>query len=169
MIKMINKYPWPRPFQILCFIYLRVHPLPHNKTRKFPKCQNYQIFTLKGLYRLKYFTKLYQTCNVQFHFISFRVCQVWTGNREGDLAIALFLKNLLPLKILLLLQFLQQIPQILHKHSWSRISEFTSQIFWTAKSQNFVENLTLKNFEKKLIFFGVISGKNLNPASRGPL
>ena len=50
---------------------------PPKEIWKFPKYQNYQIFTLIRLYRLQYFVKLYQTWNVSSHIICGHVCQIW--------------------------------------------------------------------------------------------
>ena len=50
-------------------------------------------------------------------FVKFEVCTSKLATVMRNLAIGLFLKNPLPLNILLLLQFLQHILQILHKPS----------------------------------------------------
>ena len=50
-------------------------------------------------------------------FTKFEVWTIKKATVRRNLAVALFLKNQLPLKILLLLQYLQRILQILHKHS----------------------------------------------------
>ena len=71
---------------IMCFFRLRGTP-PPNETWKLPKNRTYPVFKLKRLYCIKYFVKLYQTCNVASKIISCHVRRVWslyhqTGNRQ---------------------------------------------------------------------------------------
>ena len=113
-----------------------------SETRKFPTYQNYQIFTLKTLYRLKDIVKLYQTCNVASWFISKHVCQVWslyrqTGNREakfGNSAILekpFTLKNPTPPTVFAAhpSNYAQILTTKLQRASRSRIFEFAFQFF----------------------------------------
>ena len=87
----------------------------------------------------------------------FEVCTIKLATVRRNLAIVLFLKNPLPLKILLLLQFLQHILQILHKHLQLNYKGPLEAGFLNLPSKFFLErpkvkisskNRHLKNFEK---------------------
>ena len=87
-------------------------------------------------------------------FVKFEVCTSKLATVMRNLAIGLFLKNPLPLNILLLLQFLQHILQILHKPSQLNYRgppergflNLPPVFFRTTHSQNFIEKSTFKKF-----------------------
>ena len=94
-------------------------------------------------------------------FVKFEVCTSKLATVMRNLAIGLFLKNPLPLNILLLLQFLQHILQILHKPSQLNNKGPLEAVFLNFPPKIFLEqpkvkisskNLPLKNFEKNWIF-----------------
>ena len=90
-------------------------------------------------------------------FAMFEVCTMKLAAVRRNLAIVLFLKNPLPLKILILLQFLKHILQILHKHSQLNYKRPLEAGFLNLPPKNFLEgpkvkistkNRPLNNFEK---------------------
>ena len=90
-------------------------------------------------------------------FAKFEVCTVKLATVRRNLAIVLFLKKPLLLKILLLLQFWQHILQILHKHSQLNYKGPLEARFFNLPPKIFLEqpkvkisskNRPLKNFEK---------------------
>ena len=102
-------------------------------------------------------------------FAKFEVCTVKLATVKRNLAIVIFLKNLAPSKILLLLQFLQHILQILHKHLQLNYKGPLEAGFLNLPSKIFLErskvkisskNRPFKNFEKIWTFLGVIEGEN---------
>ena len=100
-------------------------------------------------------------------FAKFEVCILELATMRRNLTMVLFLKNPLPLKSLLLLQFLQQILQILHKHLQLNYKGPLEARFLNLPPKIFLErpkvkisskNRPLKIFENFWIFLGVIEG-----------
>ena len=102
-------------------------------------------------------------------FVKFDISDIKLAAVRLNLAIVLFLKNPLLLKVLPLLQFLPHIFKVSQKHSQKNYKgpleagflKFPPKIFLiTTRSQNFIEKLTFKKFWKILNFLGVIEGEN---------